>query len=299
MKKFSIGLSMEIKLNEYEVLFHKYQDYIDCLYFSVPLGDKFQTRKNLFCGYNFQEATDKIKKILMCALNNGIKIELALNTYSLKKEDIINAKQYCQEYLETMPSCIVSILSNGMDIADVFDNVFQIVSFNNGIKDEKDLFKIPECYREIVLSQSQIRNPLFWTVIKKYGFKTRLLLNNGCSFNCGTCKNAKDCKSIFEKNIAQNGVNYVYALQSIYPSEFKEHLQNSLYLDSFKISNRNCSFEYLMNCLEGYISGNDDIIKNNHKKYYLWGRLAHFSKYYDIINDVEVYRIKKLLWNSI
>lgn len=299
MKKFSIGLSMDIDPSEYKELFIKYGEYIDYLYFSIPLGERFQTRKDLFAKYSLQDATEKIKKILNCALDYGINIELALNTYLLKKEDFFIAKQYCQKELKIVPSCIVSNLSYGIDIAAAFPDTDQIVSFNSGIKEENDLLNIPSCYNEIVISSSQIRNPVFWAKIKEYGFKTRLLLNNGCSFNCGTCKHAKDCNAIFENNIAKNGINYIYALQSIYPTEFKAEIENSLYLDGFKISNRNCTFKYLMNCLEGYITGNDDIACNYDEKYYLWGRLAHFSKYYNVINSTEVYNIKKQLWSAI
>lgn len=294
MQKFSIGLSMTISYEEYMLLFEKYSSIIDYIYFSIP-GDEYQTRHDIFKGFSTVNATNALKKCLNLASSYGIKTELALNTYLLTERHIRHAYNYCAEQLQVTPDAIVSIISYGEFIHEVFGETYQIVSFNSSIKNIEDINRIPSIYSEVVFGGSSIRNIELWKYAKTSGFKPRLLLNNGCSFNCGSCKSAKTCKEVFQRNLDHFGINRLYALQSIVPSEFHDHIVDNGFLCGYKISNRNCTYEYLDSCLNSYIENNEENLKYG-QRFYLWCRLSHFCKFYPYIDFAKVKMIKDRIW---
>ena len=197
-----------------------------------------------------------------------------------------------------MPDAIVSNYSIINEVNTLFPNVYNIVSFNSGIKDEFDLKRIPTIYDEIILGSSSIRNHYFWKKIHDNNFKCRLLLNNGCSFNCGSCANANQCYNIFNQNMKKYSIDYLYALQSLYPSEVEKYISTNPYIDGYKISNRNCSFDYLDKCLNGYING-DDKINDGIEHYYYWARLGHFGKYKHTLNENKINYFKEMIWKNL
>lgn len=51
--------------------------------------------------------------------------------------------------------------------------------------------------------------------INDLGLDVKLLLNNGCSFNCGTCRaGRKNCEKVFKQNLSKFNIEEIYALQS-------------------------------------------------------------------------------------
>lgn len=294
MQKFSIGLSMTITCDEYKLIFEKYSTYIDYIYFSIP-GDKYQTRRNLFEGYSLVEATKKLKKCLNLASSFGIKTELALNTFTLNEQDIRYAFSYCEQKLQIIPDAIVSLTPYSEPIREIFGEVHQIVSFNSSVRSAKEIRRISRGYSEIIFGGASIRNIGLWEYANMAGFKARLLLNNGCSFNCGGCRNAKTCKNVFQNNLDIFGINKLYALQSIVPSEFQTHIVNNRFLCGYKISNRNCTYEYLNSCLNSYIENKEEDL-NYSQRFYLWCRLAHFHEFYPSIDFTKVKIIKDNIW---
>lgn len=298
IKKYSIGLSTDISINEYEKLLNRYGNYIDYIYFSVPLSDKFQSRKNLYTNLSIEKATYFLREVIDLFKLYHVKIELALNTYRLTKKDIELARNYVEHSLKRMPDAIVSNYSIINEINVLFPNVYNIVSFNSCIKNELDLKRIPTIYDEIVLGSSSIRNYYFWEKVHDYNFKCRLLLNNGCSFNCSSCANANQCYNIFNRNMKRYSVDYLYALQSLYPSEVKKYISTNPYIDGYKISNRNCSFVYLDKCLNGYING-DNKIDDGIEHFYYWARLGHFGKYKHTFDEKKISYFKKIIWENL
>lgn len=297
-KKYSIGLSTDITISEYDKLLNIYDDYIDYIYYSVPISDKFQSRKKLYKNFSIEKATDFLREVIDLFKSHHVKIELALNTYRITENDIALAYNYIEHSLKRMPDAIVSNHNMINSITAFFPDVYNIVSFNSYIKNESDLKRIPSCYNEIVLGSSSIRNCYFWKKVHDYNFKCRLLLNNGCSFNCGSCATANNCYNIFNQNLKKHSIDYLYALQSLYPSEVKKYISTNLYIDSYKISNRNCSFDYLIKCLDGYIYG-DDKINDGIEHFYYWARLGHFGKYKYILNEKKVKYFKEIIWQNL
>lgn len=296
-KKYSIGLSSDITIKEYEKLLADYHKYIDYVYFSVPISKIFQSREKLYINYSVDEATDFLRNVIDVFKCYHIKIELALNTYKITDNDIRLAYDYLKNTLQRMPDAIVSNYNYMKQIEELFPDIYNIVSFNSFIRNKADLQCIPKNYKEIVLGSSAIRNIQFWKEVKDKGFRCRLLLNNGCSFNCGSCANGNRCLEVFERNLQKNQINYLYALQSLYPSEVKQYISHNPYIYGYKISNRNCSYDYLRECLDGYIKGIDKTEEGVNCFYY-WARLGHFSKYKLNLDEEIIRRYKKQIWEN-
>ena len=128
------------------------------------------------------------------------------------------------------------------------------------------------------------------------GFNLKLLVNNGCSFNCKGCKNGnRQCQSTFLDNLENNSLNYLFALQSFYPFELHELLSSiDIPIESIKISNRTDGYTYLDKCLESYIYNidTDKYLEDGLKNYRLWSRLAAFYPYFNELDNKEIKCIK-------
>lgn len=296
-KKYSIGLSTDISCGEYRKLLERFGEYIDYVYFSIPISDRFQSRKNLYSKYSRNEATDFLSHVIELFRKFDIKIELALNTYRLSEQDLEDACHYLENELHEMPDAVVSNCKDINRIYELFPRAYHIVSFNSAVRTEKDLEKVPDCYNEIVVGSSGIRNEQFWKAIHAKGFQCRLLLNNGCSFNCHSCMRAELCKKTFEHNLQSVPINYLYALQSLYPSEVKKYIENNRYVDSYKISNRNCSYDYLEKCLSGYIEGNDHTDAGD-RHFYYWARMSCFGEHKNELREDEIQMFKEKIWRG-
>ena len=76
--KLSIGLSLDISLEEYKILFEKYKFYIHDIYFSLPLGDKYHSRSKIAKQFLDKENINKFYDILELARSYGIKLDCVL-----------------------------------------------------------------------------------------------------------------------------------------------------------------------------------------------------------------------------
>ena len=143
-------------------------------------------------------------------------------------------------------------------------------------------------------------------IIKENGVDVKFLLNNGCSFNCGTCRMGNlQCKECFERNLIKFSAEELYALQSFFPFEIdilQSRLGNYECIKEFKISNRPCTYEYLNDCLNSYIYGKgkeEQYIQKSKMNYRLWGRLGHFNQYLEKMNINMIKKIKKEIWDML
>lgn len=74
-KKFSIGLALDSEPEEYENLFLQYGNYIDNLYFSPPLGDRFHGRTKVAEQFHDKTMTERFWKILKVAQDYNIYLD--------------------------------------------------------------------------------------------------------------------------------------------------------------------------------------------------------------------------------
>lgn len=280
-KKFSVGLTLETTIEEFESFLCKYHSYIYEFYFSLPLGDRFHSRKKVSDFFTLRENIDKFWRLLHIIEAYQINLELALNTYRLQKQDIINSVKLLVDH-DIKISSIVTLEKYYKEISFIFTDVPITASYNNELRTTSDLSKIRNKYDYVVIGGAGIRNVDFWEKIKsEKSAKIKLLLNNGCSFNCKWCSNSKLCKITFEKNILKNSPLYLYALQSIMPFELYENREIFDKIDLFKISNRSDSLAYLESCLNSYLyNQNEILVKEDYSNYRLWCRLKWFNEFY-------------------
>lgn len=298
MKKFEIGLSPYISKDEYDIIFQQYAPYIDYVYYSVPLGSKFQTRKKLYANMSFEEASCYSIGVFSVIEKHNIHTELCFNSQRLEREDIQNTLIYVRDILGHMPEAVVSLREYAKFVTEYFPKTHLMYSFNNGIRNKADISLIPSIYKEIIIIPQMLQDKEMWNELQLTDFDIRVLLNNGCSPNCMTCRKPEFCEDIFNANITKYGVEYMYAHQSLFPSEFKQFIENEPCISAFKISNRTSDFRYLYNCLNGYVNGVD--FENKTVSLYNWCRLGYFGQYYKNhqIDIDTVYELKKKRWGD-
>ena len=87
-KIYNVGLSLDNTVEEHRAFLDKYQEHIDSIYFSLPLGDHFHSRRKISKQFKLNGVVDKFWEILELIKTYDIKLELVLNTYSLVANDI-------------------------------------------------------------------------------------------------------------------------------------------------------------------------------------------------------------------
>lgn len=134
-----------------------------------------------------------------------------------------------------------------------------------------------------------------FSYLHEQGKQTYLLLNNGCSFNCGTCNNVLSvCERSFLKNLEKHTVEYLYALQSIFPHELRDGTIDPTHICCFKISNRSSDLKFLRGVMDSYITGRvDDYVHADKNNYAFWGRAGYFWKYYSTMDLRKIRKYKE------
>lgn len=304
LKKISFGISLSISLEDYTKIINKYLPYLSSVYFSLPFGQEFHTRSRVIKEYSDKEAAEKLLKILKLFKKNGIKLEAIINQYNIKP-DILN------EALDKLDNLIkvdsICCLDEYVDIIKGHYNndIYLISSFNNKIIHKDNVKKLNDDYDMIVVSREFLRDAKLIKIIRESTNKEiKLLLNNGCSFNCGTCrKGGGACKEVFRENLKRHNPKELYAKQSFFPWELKKlfnELDDSNTIKELKISNRPCTYEYLDKCLESYIfnKGENIYVENDYKWYHLWGRQSNLTPYFKTFNIDEINELKKKIWKK-
>lgn len=295
--KFSFGLSLQISVDEYNEILNNYGDFINSVYFSLPLGRAFHTRIRVVEEYESREAKKKLFEILKLFKENGKKLEVVINQYGITESQLLEAIKYINQNIKFDSICT---LDEYLPVLyESYPNAYLISSFNNLKLSANDIKSTSHKYKQIVVGKNFMRDIDLLKLIKEEKFDLKLLLNNGCSFNCGSCRaGTKQCADVFNKNVKDIGVQNLYAIQSFFPSEL-QRLINEIEVDELKISNRPCSYEYLNNCLDSYINNNENYINDNIKNYHLWGRLGQFTPFYNEFDFNTIKEIKRNLWEKV
>lgn len=291
-EKYSIGLSLKISIDQYNYIFDKYNNYIKSIYYSPPLGNKYHSRSSIGKQLENEQNVEKLYKILELAKIKGILCDCVLNCPSLKNDDIVVALEFLKSniYIDQ-----ITCLQQHIDVVDkYFPHIEKIYSFNNNLN-INNLEHISKKFKTIVAGKSFLRYPELLSKIYNYGFDLKLLVNNGCSFNCYGCSSgSRKCEQVFYKNLENFDINYLYALQSFYPSELRKLLDTVNFpIESIKISNRTDDYNYLINCLNSYINNDESYCLKDKKDYRLWCRLGHFNDYLNCLDDEKIKLLKK------
>lgn len=283
--KLSIGISMDIEVDQYKDLLEDYSYYLDSVYFSPPLGNKFHTREKIAKQLSDKDNVIKLYKIIDLFYKHNIKIDCVLNRPSLKENDIIKALKFIRN---EMPVDQITCLDRNIEIInEFFPNIDKIYSYNNDLTVKK-IPTINKSFSTVVAGKFFLRDENSLKKIVDNGFKVKLLVNNGCSFNCYGCqKGNRLCEEVFNNNLRYKTIEELYALQSFFPNELDSLLLSHGHLiDTIKISNRTSDYAYLKNCLKSYINVEDvdPYIMQDFNNYRLWLRLGWFSDKLSILN---------------
>lgn len=297
-KKFNIGLTLETNYSKFEAFIKEYHPYIHSVYFSPPLGRLFHTRSKVAGQMLLPGKRKMFLKMLSLCKSYDIKLELLLNTLRLDDALIKKAAEYlAKQGIEVDSVCFLE--KNYASVQKYFPNQTYIWSFNNGFCSKKEFDRIIDHYRAdvFVLGSLFIRNNAFFAYLAERGKKTYLLLNNGCSFNCDTCNNIQSvCEQSFKKNLKTHSVEYLYALQSIFPEELHEGIIDSTHITCFKISNRSSDLEFIQGAVDSYMSGEvRAYVQKDKNNYAYWGRAGYFWKYFATMDLDKILAYKQRL----
>lgn len=295
MKKFSIGVSLGLAVDDYRYIFNTYGDRIDELYFSLPLGREFQSRHLIHTQFLKEENIKKLLAILKLAKERNVSLELVVNgKLSLKEEDIELCYNWCKKHNVQIDS--ITTFNHLVEKAkSLFGNIKFKCSYNQNLRTYEDLEKLNPLFDEIILGNNFIRDVKAFKILKSKGFKVRILLNNGCHHNCAWCSyNAPNtCEKTFENNIKNNSFEYLFAIQSVFPNELTDFYEKLDCVDSYKLSTRTKSRFRFINILKVYL---DNEFKCFLKDLISSCSLSSLHKYllenFETVDFEEVLRIK-------
>lgn len=299
-KKISFGLSLNIKIEDYYKIISKYSKYLSSVYFSLPFGEEFHTRNKVKEEYSQDNAKEKLLNILNLFKDNGIKLEAVINQYHI---DINKLKKSLVELDRFVNVDSICCLDEYVDVINRHyeGKMYLISSFNNGSfkKINDDTY---EKYNMIVLGKEYMREPEKIKKIQNNGLDIKLLVNNGCAFNCKSCREGyRECVRTFEKNLENFTPEELYAIQSFFPWELEElfhELKDSNIVKEIKLSSRPSTYEYIDNCLESYIYNVSPrkYIDKNINNYHLWGRQANLIQFFQYFDLKRIEKMKRNLW---
>lgn len=279
--KFNIGLPLSTDVKKFRKFLEDFHQNIDSVFFSLPLGLRHQTRSRVHRFFRKEKNVAAFWQMLAMVQQFGISLELLLNAYTLVPEDVEKSAKLLSEHgIEVEAVCPLDHLFE--EAVRHFPGKKMIYSYNNGIRSIADFDKAAAKYNYdyFVVGSSCIRNNELFRHIQACGKKVILLVNNGCSYNCGWCRDNGSCMKTFRRNRKSRSVEYLYALQSILPNELHDGTIDLSHIDLLKFSNRTSSIDYARKGLDSYISGEMLKYVRNRMNYSLYARMQGFWRYF-------------------
>ena len=300
-KKFNIGLTLETNLKEFECFVKEYHPYIHSIYFSPPVNKYFHTRSKVNQMFLLPGKKKLFWNMLKIAKEYGIELELLLNTLVLDDEMIKKASILLETH-DIKVDSVCFLTQYYESVLKYFPNTKYILSFNNGFRTVKEIDNIIENYKfdTLVLGSAFIRNNRLFSYLASRNKEVYLLLNNGCSFNCTTCNNVGTvCSYFFKENLKKHSLDYLYALQSIFPYELHEGIIDTSNIKCFKISNRSNPLPFVKNVIDSYMTNEVlKYLKISKNSYAYWGRAGYFWPHFKKINLEKVLSYKEELFRK-
>ena len=297
-KKFSVGLAMNTTLCEFENMIDLYGDYIDNIYCSLPLGDKYHGRDYVAEQFRQRKNIDKFWELVKIINDSGIDLEVVFNTDCLTGDDFfICRKELDNHHVKVKKICVLEWYYDQARCA--FPETLIVNSVNN-MRNSREAFRgIKKPFDEIVIGRQFIRDPdVFRIVSEDLHAGTVLLLNNGCSHVCGGCQTFDYCRSCYETEKNKYTPEYLYALQSIMPYEIHEDYFDASNVKIFKLSTRNADTELICKCLDSYINNKvEEYLEKGVHHYMMWSRLKWHMDYYDSFDPARIKSLKKQICN--
>lgn len=245
-KKFSIGVNFNESEENFTTFLEEYCEFLSSMYFSIPLGRKYYSRKELE-----DEYTDvkKVLRYIELLTKFNIRKEITFNSYGLKEEDIVRGCEYIKNTMGPVEE-IVCLNEYAEIIRDFFPEVELKYSFNNIRIVDNDLFNT------YVVGKTYLKDMHARHSIIDSGYNIVLLLNNGCSLNCATTQcGSTYCRELFHYNLKTKDINELYAIQTLLPDELDKIFRWDPLANSYrlKISNRPLGLDFTKRVLDAYI----------------------------------------------
>lgn len=282
-KRFSIGLCLSEDSQKSVDFFCKYQNWLDSVYFSLPLGKKFYSRTELSREYDAIGANEKLCHLIKVLKEFHIKSEVAINMYGLSEFDIEKAIDYMKSN-QIFPDEIVCLDEYGAQLKSAFPTCELKYSFNNPNPPTAQ-------FDTIVVGKEYLRDEALRHQVIDAGSNLVLLLNNGCSFNCHyPCGDSNFCGAILECNLKKYNIDEIYAVQSFFPFELKKLLDEDPYSPQyrFKLSNRPLGIDFSARVMDSYCQLNhyteDYLIQSCNENYGLYCVMYELFKRKDELN---------------
>lgn len=293
-KRISIGLNLNEPEQDIYDFLEYYKDFLSSLYFSLPLGAGFYSRNELAEEYEADGAEEKLLRIVNRLKDYNIRSEVAINIYGLQEKDLEKAITYMNRK-GLYPDEIVCLDEYGEILKKAFSQSEMKYSFNNSRKPSS-------IFDTIVVGKGYLRNQEARHRIIDAGKSLVLLLNNGCSFECRyQCGDSKFCGAILDKNLNYHDLNYMYALQSFFPSELMRLISQDACANQyrFKLSNRPLGLEFSKRVLDTYcgLVGKSEVelIEQNNANYGLYCVMNELFRRREKFSIDKICEIKKNL----
>ena len=299
-KRFSVGMPLMITTNEFRACLEKYQDNIDTVYFSPPMGERFHARERVVEQLKSREKVELLWELAAIVKEYNINLEVVFNTFKLIPGDIEDCRKLFDKHHIQVDKVAVldSIDWYYNSVKEFFPEAAVVQSVNDMKNTPEGLRTYKHKYEEIIVGRHLIRNVEAARTVKELGSKCVLLLNNGCSFICGGCREKAYCKRMYDKARESHSAEYLYALQSIMPFELHDEYFPLEYYDYFKLATRNGDGDYINQTLDSYINNKtEEYIAQGSKYYHLWGKLTWHIPYYNVFDLNRIKEIKKQICN--
>lgn len=299
IKKFSLGLVLDTSMEEFEAFLDEYHPYIENFYFSLPLGDRFHSRKRVAEQFRHEASIEQFWRQLHAIRACGIKLEVLFNTHGLSREDVAAGRRMLDSH--SIDPEKVGLVNDAYDAVHTFFPEKELVySFNNSPASISAYAANGKQYAEYVIGRQFIRSKALVDYIhgELHG-RTVLLVNNGCSHICGGCSTMRHCIDSYRRARHNHSAEYLYALQSIMPFELHEGWIDPANVDLIKINSRNTDIQYLRRSLQSYIEGNEEKWLAQTKEHFgLWAHLTWHMKHYDSFSLERIKEIKRRLYRG-
>ena len=291
-KKFSCGLMVDAPEREMERFLDQYGRYIDHFFFSLPMGDRFHSRRRVADLLRDRSMVEHFWKELGLIRKYGIGLEVLFNTHASVPEDIRVGRQMLEDH-GIVPEKVGLVDEVYDAVRECFPEAMTVWSFNNFPSKVSDYFASGHHYDEYVVGRQFIRMPKVYREIHDHGARAVLLLNNGCSHTCGGCRDRYHCLDSYQRTMDAHSALYAYSLQSIMPYELRMPPLSESGIDLYKINSRNASLDYLEKVLSSYINGTEDEwIAEDPENYSLWAHLTWHRRWFGAFSPEKVRRMK-------
>lgn len=296
-KKFSIGLAMDTTFEKFNIFLEKYSFFIDNIYVSPPLGDQFHGRQHIRNQFHDPDRIVLFWKLAELIQRYQISLEVVFNTEILKIEDFQKTKEiFSENGIEIKKIALFDRYLD--DVKNLFPKAKVVKTVNEMPNSYTEFESLPNAYDEIVVGRQFIRDKKILRIINgQLHAVPVLLINNGCSFHCGGCREMSHCEKAYQHDREKWSAEYLYAQQSILPFELHENYLDISNIGLFKISTRNADTDFTARCMESYIKNNaEELIREKSFNYLLWARLKWHIEHFDEFDYKTIVKMKRKMY---